>query len=306
MPDLVALPNDTLRNAVMKGLVRPLNGLTGALDDADWYEFSRQLAHIQDNIYGLPFAGDALVQAYRLSKVSSPPGDWAAALQFEVPLAFAAADPAALFTLAQYQAAQGTVVDNQGSPFLDAERLAEVLTFYQEAEKTGLMPYWLTQIQTDDQAWQAFQEGRADLAGVWASDYLNDRPEDSAITGLPTRDGGSYSLATGWLWALASPDPTRRELAIQLAEYLTESGFLGQWSQAAGVLPTRPSALEAWEDGEAKSALGRVALAVSPLPPAELLGSLGLALQNATLQVLKGLSDPLVAAQEAAKSLVTP
>lgn len=306
MPDLVALPQETLRNAALKGLVRPMNGLTDAMDDTDWYEFARQLAHIQDNIYGLPFAGDALVQAYRPSKVASSPTDWTTALQLDGPLAFAAADPAALFTLAQYQAAQGAIVDNQGRAFLDADRLAEVLTFYQEAAKSGLMPYWLTQLQSDEQAWQAFQEGRADLVGVWASDYLNASPEDSAIAGLPTRGGKPYSLATGWLWALASPDPERRELAIQLAEFLTESGFLAQWTQAAGYLPTRPSVLEAWKDGEAKAALSLIASAAIPPPPADLLSSLGPALQNATLQVLKGLSDPAAAALEAAKSLVTP
>ena len=306
MPDLVALPQDMLREAALKGLVRPMNGLTHAMDDTDWYEFARQLAHLQDNVYGLPFAGDALVQAYRPSKVANPPVDWTAALKLAGPLAFAAADPAAFFTLGQYQAAQGEIVDNQGRVFLDAERLADVLAFYQEAEKSGLMPYWLTQLQADDQAWQAFQEGQADLAGVWVSDYLSTLPEDSAITGLPTRDGKSYSLATGWLWALASPDPARRELAIQLAEFLTESGFLAQWTQAAGYLPARPSALEAWQDGEAKPALSLVASEAIPLPPADLLKSLGPALQNATLQVLKGLNEPAAAAQEAAKSLVTP
>jgi ABC-type glycerol-3-phosphate transport system substrate-binding protein len=189
---------------------------------------------------------------------------------------------------------------------LDVNRLAEVLTFYQEAEKLGLMPYWLTQIQAHEQSWQSFLEGQTDLAGVWVSDYLQAAPEDSAISGLLTRNGQPYSLATGWLWALASPDPTRRDLAVQLAEFLTESGFLAQWTQAAGYLPTRPSVLEKWKDGEAKAALNLIASDALPLPSVDLLSSLGPALQNATLQVLKGLIDPAAAAQEAAKSLVTP
>jgi multiple sugar transport system substrate-binding protein len=306
IPDLVALPYDMLRSAGLKGLVRPLNGLTNAMDDTDWYEFARKLAHIQDNIYGLPFAGDALVQVYRPSKVASPPGDWTTALQLDSSLAFAAGDPAALFTLMQYQAAEGAITDNQGRAFLDADRLAEVLTFYQEAEKSGLMPYWLTQLQSDEQAWQAFQEGKADLAGVWASDYLNALPEDSAMAGLPTRGGELSSLATGWLWALASNDPARHDLAIELAEFLTESSFLAQWTQAAGYLPTRPSVLEGWKDGEIKTVLSLIASAAIPPPPVDLLSSLGPALQNAALQVLKGLSDPEAAAQEAARSLVTP
>jgi len=306
MPDLVALPYDLLHNAALNGLVRPMDELTGAMDGTDWYEYARKLAHVQDNIYGLPFAGDVLVQAYRPTSVANPPGDWTAALQLAGPFAFAAADPAGLFTLAQYQAAQGAVVDDQGHAFLDAERLSEVLTVYQSAEKSGFMPYWLTQLQADDQAWQAFLEGRADLAGVWASYYLNILPENSALTSLPTTNGEAYSLATGWLWGLTSPDPERRKLAVELVEFLTESAFLAQWTQAAGYLPTRPSALEAWRDGDAKTALSQIAPAAVPPPTSDLLNKLGLALQNATLQVLKGLSEPAAAAQEAAKSLVAP
>ncbi len=60
MPDLVALSRADLESATAKGLLHPLDGLTTLPDDPDWYPYAREMAHIQNSTYGLPFAGDAL------------------------------------------------------------------------------------------------------------------------------------------------------------------------------------------------------------------------------------------------------
>ena len=65
LPDLVALPRPALEAAALKGLLHPIDGLSTALHDPDWYGYARDLGHVQNIGYGLPFAGDAAVLVYR-------------------------------------------------------------------------------------------------------------------------------------------------------------------------------------------------------------------------------------------------
>lgn len=299
LPDLVALPNSQLETAALKGLLHPYNNLSTALDSPDWYEYARQLARLQTSTFGMPFAGDALILVYRPAMVPEPPRDWAAALEAGGPIVFPAADTRALFTLALYQANGGRIRDDQGRPYLDAAALTEVLAFYQAAGQAEVMPYWLTQYQSDDQAWETLVENRTHMVITWASRYLGGLLADTAMTPIPTEDGAAFTLASGWVWALASPEPEQHPISVELAEFLTEPTFLAKWTEAAGVLPPRPSALSAWNDSALQSALGEVALSAQLYPSADVLTSLGPAVEQATLQVLKQQGDPSAAAQAA-------
>lgn len=306
LPDLVALPRTVQETAALKGLLHPFDGLTTVMEDSDWYGYARQLAQLQNSIFGLPFAGDALVMVYRPNTIGEPPGDWASALKGKGPLAFPAADPQALFTLALYQSSGGNVRDDQGRPILDAETLGRVLSFYKDAETAGVMPFWLTQYQTDDQVWEAFTEKRANMAVTWTSRYMANMLADTALAPVPTKDGSEYTLATGWVWALASPQPEKQALGAQLAEFLTESDFLSKWTLAAGYLPTRPSSLLAWPDTSLQSLMSKVILSAQIYPSGDVLTALGPLLEQATVQVLKEQTDPATAAQDAVNGLPVP
>ena len=87
LPDLIALSRPALETAALKGLLHPIDGLSTALDDPNWYEYARQLGHIQNTGYGLPFAGDALVLVYHseVERINS----WNDILASENPLVFA-------------------------------------------------------------------------------------------------------------------------------------------------------------------------------------------------------------------------
>ena len=135
LPDLVALPRPVLETAALKGFLHPFDDLINDLEDPDWYDYARQLARLQDSQFGQPFAGDALILVYRQEIVPEPPSTLTSDLQSEGPLVFPAADPQALFTLALYQAAGGSILDDEGRPFLDEEPLLRVLSFiYQAAQ----------------------------------------------------------------------------------------------------------------------------------------------------------------------------
>ena len=59
----------------------------------------------------------------------------------------------------------------------------------------------------------------------------------SPVAPIPTPGGKPFTLATGWVWALAGRDEAKRKLTVELAEFLTEPHFLasldtGGWLSA--------------------------------------------------------------------------
>ena len=306
LPDVIALPRPILEAAALKGLLYPYEGLATVLEQADWYDYARQLGRIQASTYGLPFAGDARVLVYRTEAVSEPPKDWSRVLELTEPLIFPAASSRALFTLGQYQGAGGAVQDDQGRPLLEIEALEGVLAFYRLANEGGSMPFWLTQFETDEQAWEAYVSAQSNLVETSVGQYLKADDPASRASLLFTKTGEPFTLATGWVWALASARHDRLDEGAALAEYLVDPAFLARWSEAAGFLPTRRNALAAWEDAELVGILEEVALSSQLEPATDLMLQIGPALQSATLQILKDQVAPHAAAQAAVDSLGAP
>ena len=198
-------------------------------------------------------------------------------------------------------------MDEQGRPILSPLELTQVLTFYLSAEKAGAMPAaLLSQFQNEEQSWEAFLENKAGLAVTWSSRILGQRTDDITISPIPTPSGEPFTLATGWVWALAGRDEGKRKLTVELAEFLCESHFLSIWTQAAGYLPTHPSSLDPESEDPLRQTIGKIALSARLLPPTDVLSGLENPLQQAVLTVFKGQNDPALAAQAAAASLTGP
>lgn len=300
MPDLVALSRTDLEAIAVQGLLHPLDGLTTLLDDPDWYPYAQQMAHIQNTAFGLPFAGDALA----LVGYANPlPGSWDN-LPEETLFIFPAADPQALFNLSLYLSMGGELVDDQGLPTVDEAVLAKVLSIYlpSEEEKTFLASM-VTEYQSDEQAWNAFLEQRGNLTVNWASNYLRDRTPGLTLASIPGLETGQHTLAIGWSWALAGSNPENQALAVELAEFLSDSIFLAEWTQAAGYLPTRPTALSSWSDAGFKLGLAQTAESAHLIPSQELLNVVGPLFTEAVLSVINGEQLPAEAAQAITEQL---
>ena len=310
LPDLVALPQHALNTAAIKGLLYPFDGLTETMKDPDWYDFAAQISNVQDNTFGIPFAGDALIFVYRPTILPEQPHDWASLLtlstQTSTSLSFPASDPDSLLTLTYYQSLGGSLMDEENRPRLDSVQLTEVLTYYHSAEQSMLMPFWLTQYETDEQAWIAYEENQTDMVITWASRYLNTLPADSTIAPIPTKDGTLFTLGTGWVWALACPDIERQTLSAQLAEFITDGDFLSAWTEAGGYIPTRSNSISSWDDTNLRFLIGEVASSIRLVPHMDILTTIGPILQNATIDVLKEEASPINAVETAIDALETP
>ena len=306
LPNLVALPYEAMQLSVRRGLLHPYDGLSTVMTDDDWYIYAQELAYFQNGIYGLPFAGDLQILAYRPEIIPEPPEDWATALSSGLPYAFPAADPRAIFTMTEYQANGGISQDEEGNPILIQDPLSEVLTFFQQAEEVNVMPFWLTQFQTDTQVWEAFEDARADMIVTWITQYLDYSDPNVAITSVITPDGADLTLADGWVWALPTGNSEHHDISVDLAEFLVQSDFLSEWSEALGYLPPRPTAMRHWSNIQIKYQLDRISTSAHLIPPSDILESIGPALEQATVNVLKKQSDPLSASQTAVDSQSGP
>ena len=242
---------------------------------------------------------------YRPAHVNMHSGDWAGILSQGQVVSFPAVDPQALLTLNLYLALGGSVSDTQGRPALQPEILAKVLKLYSDGSKQGVFPIWLTQYQTDGQAWEAYREQSAQWLATWASRYFSELPADSTAVVLPSLSSNQQTLASGWVWALSDPSPERRAIAVRLAEFLVQGDFLAEWTSAVGYLPTRSSALVSWPDQNQRALITQLVNSAQLRPSNDLIASLGPILEDATQQVIKQQSDPVLAAQAAAERLAT-
>ncbi|MBN2499469.1 MAG: extracellular solute-binding protein [Anaerolineales bacterium] len=287
LPDLVVLPLNKLGTAFEQDSVYAMDDLLGNPNDSDWYEFAQDMGVLNGSIYGLPLATDALILVYRPAALTDPPEDWDSALETTGPLVFPAADPRADFTIAMYMSAGGTFQDEEGNLALDDVPLNQVFSFYQRAQFGGLMPFWLTQYSDYEQAYQALRENRATMTAVWLSHHIQEPDEGSATALLPTFDGQPYTLVTGWVIASTNPDVSRHPINIELAEYLTESGFLSAWTAEAGYLPPRPSALANWPEGDYQAIASQAVSSAHIIPNEFVFDTFGTPLMESVVAILK-------------------
>ncbi|MFN2153266.1 MAG: hypothetical protein ACK2T5_16815, partial [Anaerolineales bacterium] len=79
--------------------------------------------------------------------------------------------------------------------------------------------------------------------------------------------------------------------------------YLASWTEAAGLIPPRPSATEAWSDDGLRTFANQIASTAQLIPSLETVTMLGPVLQQATISVLKAEANATVAAETAIEKL---
>jgi ABC-type glycerol-3-phosphate transport system substrate-binding protein len=279
LPDLVALSRHDLEFAAQKGFVHPFSQGSELLQDANWYGYALDLAQFENETYGLPFAGDALILLYRPELVWIK--SWDDILLSEGSLVFAGADPRALAALSMYVSAGGQLVDDEGKPTLEEGPLDRVLKIFADGRAANLFINADTTLVSDEQVLQEYRARRANLAIIHTANPLDSA--DGLTQPLMGLDGSPVSFATGWVWALAGQNADNQQLANDLAEYLVAENFLNPWTTTMGYLPVHPSAVTA-DDTVTKAVVDSIQL----LPSQDVLLALGPLMQDAVVRVLNG------------------
>lgn len=312
LPDLILLPDTQLAEAVAQDLVYPLNNLLAPEMFEDLYPAARELAQVEDQYYGYPFALTNLRHfVYQPAVITGTlPTTWPGLLAQEDPpsLIYPAAGPAgAAFTLHYYLAAGGTLRNEADQPALQVEPLTIALTQIQQGLATGVIDPQSGNTATVEQAWQIFQNSSTSLVGTDAGYFLRQRGVETdgtyAFTPLPGPEGPLPPLVNGLTWAVSTPDPARQALAAELIAWLGASQNLGEWSRQSFLLPARSSALAVWPQEDRYVDFLEERLLVARPFPASANSSITLALSEATTGVILQLNTPQAAAEEAVASL---
>ncbi len=306
MPSIALLNRSQMEEIAKKGIIFPYNELTTTLDETDWFPYAKELATVQNSYFGMPLSGDSLVLVSRSNRTPAQTPTWDDVMKAGSTVLFAAADPLAAVPLALYRSTGGSTQDSQQLPLIQITELQKTLTLLADGAEKNIFPNWLINYQTDRQVLDLYNNQQGGWVITWLSNFLAGMPADSNIYPIPSLDSGSATYASGTVWVLADTNPERRPISVKLAEYLTRSEFLSQWNLANNSLPPRPSALAAWPDTPLRAQLNQVALASQLRPPSEIMASLGPAVQEATVLILKKQSDPARAAKTAQERLAAP
>jgi len=309
LPDLITLSDADLYRATLAGLIQPLDELVspGVLDDQ--YDFALSLTQVDGSTMGALYQADLYHLVYDTTDVEQPPLSWRDLYSSTAPFVFSPAAPTDGVNdviLIQYLALGGTLTDDAGRPTLNAERLSQALEFFQNAQQTAVIPRSVLDLSDATTAWATFRIGEAGMVQAPASLYLAERAgmSSASFAEIPLSIPGVTTVGHGWALALVTQDPARQRLAADLIEHLLTPESSGGWTRAAGRLPTRNAAFDAWDQDDAYvSFASNLLVHALPVPNPDLAAAIGGPLVQALTDVLSGKATPAEAAQSAVKAV---
>ncbi len=299
IPTLVMLNKEDLEAAVQKGLVYPIT--TTLFSEAEsWYSYASQASVINNTVYGIPVAGDALVLAYRPSKTGAAMTDWPDILSRGLRIAFVPSSSDALFPTFIYKSMGGKISNDQGQPWLDQTVLTDTLNFFLEGAQSGVFPPSLSQIPDQTQSWQLFTEGTVYMIVSRFSSYKHYLTTDMAAIAMPGFDKTpDYPMTDVWSLAVSSSNPQVQEIAVKIAEMMAEPVFNDIWTHEAGYLPVRVSDHKTWENDPNLEIVNEICPRASLIPNETILDAITPVLNEAVTNVIKSSAAPDAAAEAA-------
>ncbi len=291
LPSLVLLSHSDLVTAADRKLLFPIEGISSSVDQNDWFPFAQDLAIYQGLAYGLPFASNALGLLYKGDSLTSSQPSWNDVFKRLNSLIFAGGDTDALVTLALYQSAGGTLEPQMGQLAVDSNALTSVLNIYNLGRRTGVIRSDVLDYQTEDQAWEAFNNSSAKGAIVWANRLFSSE-KNLQLALLPPVGETSVTLATGLTWCLTESDEQKQAYAVALADYLSAPEFLAQWAPVSGYLPVRPSSLTGFSEEGLQSSLSDILSSARLRPDRQSLAEFSTQFEAAAAGVISGSMTP--------------
>ena len=247
LPSVVLISRSDLEIAAAQGVVQPIESLSSAIDESDWFPFANEMGIIHGETYGLPFAADAMGLVMHEDVFGGEYVPLIEASRRLGTIAFAAGDPDTVVPFILYQSIGGNVEDQQGQPTIELEVLSKTFASIEENRRLGSFPPTLIEYQSDNQIWAAFSEDEFDGVLTWISRPLAEA-DNYFISPLPGIENQPYTYASGWIWCLVDKKNANRELSISFAEHMIDPLFLSEWTPKTGYLPVRPSSIIGWSE----------------------------------------------------------
>ena len=309
LPDLIALPTNQLVVAANEELIYPVGDWLDPELAEDLYPAARRLGQADEHLIGYPFALVNLPHLVYHSEflTDTLPLTWNELItNVEAQFVFPAAGPdGALLLLHFYLASGGEVVNDSQQSVLQVEPLTNALMQFSQAQSSNFLLGDSNSLTAPDEVWQLFQSDSSLIALTTASQFLRLRSEDfePAFASIPGLQAPLTPLLDGWAWAISTPDPARRMLALELLAALTTDESLGQWSYASNMLPAQPGAFAFWPAEDNYSEFVQTELEQADSFPGGMDSELLTIFQNALLNVISLGMSPQAAAEQAVMAL---
>ncbi len=303
LPDLILIADENLSSTAEDQLIYPYPAPLTAEDDPDWFSIGYALSTFEQQTYFLPFAADAMIVTYNQLDMEAFPASWGDLLLSTQTIAFPPADPNAFFTIALYMAEGGSFTNEDDQLLLDEAPLAKIFNFYADLHTAELLPANPVQIDSDQLAWELLTSDQTNLAVSWSSQYFQSTNPVFLAAPLPTSDGIPFTLIESWGWAITASDPNEQAAAAELARFLSAPEFTGPWTEAAHLIPLRPSALNQWSRTADQNLANQIMPAAHAAPAASILSDVGNPLMDAVLDVLTDVQTPEAAAISAVEAV---
>lgn len=260
LPDLVTLDVIELEQAVMTGLLQPLDGKLNEDAIGGLYQFARSAGEFEGKLLAVQYVADFEHVAYLTDAIRMPPQSWKELLGSDaLSYLFALGVPQASADSSRYKSLQDTVLSQYLSAgvamdvakrrlFLEETPLLRLLGFYRAATDAGLLPPNALGLGDVNTIWDIFAQGRVPMAQVSARRYLaqSESVEGVNFAVAPGESGPVVPVASGWALGVVTTDPIRQQAAADLISWLLQPDNAGALSAAMGWLPTSPAALETW------------------------------------------------------------
>jgi len=255
LPDVVTMDTRDLASAVPRQLLQPLAGLLPSELRQDLFPFAVQVGQFQDQWIAVQFEADLQHLVYRQDSVPQPPLTWSELLTGQATYLFPVAgsdDIVSDASLILYLGAGGPYDQSSRLLALSEQPLLDLLTFYRDASRRQLIRPDALAVNNIEASWVAFKSGSGDMTNALVSRYLVDRTAfpDLGYGAIPTSQGGTVTLGSGWALAIVTKDPARQAAAARFVEWLLMPENNAAWARASGYLPTRRSAMPSWGQGD--------------------------------------------------------
>jgi ABC-type glycerol-3-phosphate transport system substrate-binding protein len=308
LPDLIILPTDQVAKAAAENLIYPLDGLLSQEMLADLYPAAASFAQSNGAYFGYPFALNNLTHIVSSSAITQTlPTTWDEFInlnqgQFAFP---AAASRGGELALRFYLAAGGTLANEANEPVLEVEPLTNALNQFSRGRTNAFILLQSSNLTTFPEVWQLLVDGNANIVQTDYSQYLSNGASlpDSEYAAFPGFEGAMPPLVKGWAWAISTPDPVRQEMAAELLTWFASGPYLGEWSVAASMLPSRREAFLEWPANNAYITFLQSELDRAEAFPNAANSTIISALSTAVFDVISSAKSPQTAAEEAAAAV---
>lgn len=250
LPDAVIVDSRELDQLETLGLVHPLNRVLPSGAFWDLFTAGQTIARRNGQWNNQPIVLDTEHLVYDTRRVTTPPTTWAQVLADKTQFAFAA-DSTEAFLLHYME--NGGSLDPTLHPALDASVMQAVLDYYQRARANGNLNENTAVMKSARDVMPLFVTGQTPMAQVRARDFLIERSRlpNAVAAPIPTRDGRATALVSGWSFVVITNDPARQNAAVQYLTWLIDPARLGEWANAARLIPAGKSAFAQAMDSSA-------------------------------------------------------